>query len=272
MGFIDKKMTKYLQNQHAQVLKDVKQGGRSVEAAKAVLRKWPAVREDSFWQCSVKELKIWREAMGSKKSFSQLTPAIDRLILEKQKASEQTRSEAKTKAKAENRFKAFSDLSARELIAEAEELSEDEVRLLLAWEKENKNRAMVVKSLNEILSSSNTSPHPAPATSPGEFGPNPFQKENEKIYKKGRGTVRERCQSCGEINAIDVSLLSQVVHRRSNSTRGRMEAWADRQIEGGARMTGNHTAAEMSRANQMHIANLVSSGLPCVACGAPMIR
>ena len=272
MGFIEKKTTKYLQNQHAQVLKDVKQGGRSLEAAKAVLRKWPGVREDRFWQCSVKELKIWREAMASKKSFHHLIPAIDRLILERQQASEKKSSEAKTKTKAENRFKAFSNLSARELIAEAEELTEDEARLLLAWEKKNKNRAMVIKRLNLLLSSSTTSPHSTSPTSRGDFGPNPFQKENEKIYQKGRGTVREQCQTCGEINAIDVSLIAQVAHRRSNSTRGRMDAWADRQIEGGSRMTGRHAAAEASRSNQMNLANQLQSGFPCAICGAPLMK
>jgi hypothetical protein len=163
-------------------------------------------------------------------------------------------------------------LSARDLIAEAEELQEREVELLIEWERNNKNRASVLKALNQLVSDTGSPNDSASQATKKAHGPNPFKAENEKIYKKGRGTVREMCQDCGEINTIDVSLLAQVAHRRSNSTRGRMDAWADRQIEGGSRMTGRHAAAEASRANQNNIANQVSSGFPCAFCGSPLLR
>jgi len=272
MGFIDKKMTQHLQKQEQQVWKDVRDGGRSVQAAQNVLRKWPNIKDYYFTHCSLKELKVWREAVQSKRSMRHLLPAIDQLIIEQQKKSADASKQKQSKAAASRKFKSFENLSARELISEAEELQAHEIEQLLGWETENKNRASVINALNQILGSSTNSSSRSNPIAKKDLGPNPFKEQNEKIYKKGRGTVREQCQECGEINAIDVSLLSQVVHRRSNTTRGRMESWSDRQIEGGARMTGQHAAAETSRANQMHIAGLVTSGFPCSSCGAPLLK
>ena len=214
----------------------VKQGGQSVPAALEVLAKTGALdiwQREKFGDLTVSELHIWRKAVQSKSSYAKrLLPTIEELIKEKDPNSR--RKIAGLKPNSAN-ASSFSEWAKQE----AEDTGKPSRRLS--------------PSLNKL-------------------DPNPFQRENEKVYKRGRGTVRERCNECGEINAIDLTLLTQVLHRRANTARGRIDAWADRQLEGGARMTGNHTAAEMSRANQMHIANLVTTGFPCAHCGAPLVR
>lgn len=272
MSFMYRKIAEHQKKQEVQVRRDFVAGGKSIKAAELVLNKWPNLHEHWFSNCSLKELKIWRQAIQSKRSFHRLLPTIDALIQQREFAATQKSQASQAKKKAAQQFQSFSKLSARELIAEAEEMREEEVRHLLAWERDNKDRASVVKALTQLLSNSDASSRTSPESFSRDFGPNPFQKENEKVYKRRHGTVRERCPSCGEFNSIDVALLEQVLHRRSNSTRGRMEAWADRQIEAGARMTGNHAAAEMSRANQMNIANLVTAGFPCASCGAQLLH
>lgn len=269
MGFLEKK----LREQYAIVLVDMKVGGRSVESAKKVLTKWTNLDPSHFHGCSLKELEVWCQAVQSKSSWSKrLLPTLAQLIQEKQHENAQETQQQSSKRQASLKFRSYNDLPARDLIVEAEEMQESEVAELLNWERENKNRASVVKALSEILLGS-TSPTRSPTSAQRQnFGPNPFQEENDKVFKKGRGTIHERCIDCGAMNSIDFGLLSQIINRRQNSTRGKMNAWADRQLESGARMTGRFTAAEMSRANQMQLANQVTNGIPCASCGAPMIR
>ena len=99
-----------------------------------------------------------------------------------------------------------------------------------------------------------------------------WEKENQKALKKGRGLYRATCIDCGFLNVLDAALVVRVVRERSGSTGGRLARWADRQIEEGSRMTGNHAAAELARANRLSLSEQIQYGIPCASCGEPLVR
>lgn len=228
-----------------------------------------------FSHCTLEELRNWQKAIQSKKSEHHALPNLQLALVEKLQEQQIANTERAARNSLAGRLRSFENLSARDLILEAEELTAPEVEALLAWEQSQKNRASVIQALAGMLGGSPQvgSGQPAATSRPSAItAPNPFESENKKVYARGRGTVRERCLSCGEINSLDVEVVSAIVHRRTNSIKGRMESWANRQIEGGSRMTGRITASEAAKANRMSLGRMVSEGIPCANCGAPMIR
>ena len=99
-----------------------------------------------------------------------------------------------------------------------------------------------------------------------------WEKENQKALKKGKGLYRANCIDCGFQNVLDAALVVRVIQERAGSTAGKLARWADRQIEEGSRMTGNHSAAELARMNRMNLSQQIQYGLPCANCGEPLVR
>jgi len=209
-----------------------------------------------------------------------------------------------------NSFRQFENASADQILSQIDNLDAKTIGRLQRWERLNKNRETLLlelekrKSRISAVTAANTgssttrqstarsqtqSKKPPQQTQlassvrvnsqsqtagPGQFlnAPNPFEDENRKIMKKGKGTLRLICIHCGVMNYVDMALLREVLERRNNTRFGRLSAWSDRQIEGGARLTGRHAAAEASRANQYVIANQVQQGFPCTGCQNPLVH
>lgn len=208
------------------------------------------------------------------------------------------------------RFESFENVTAQQILSKIETFDAKTIGQLQRWERLNQNRESLLLELEKCKSrlsavstttqrtttpkqttpSSQTqnkqpprqsraisvapSAGVTPAAGSNQYlnAPNPFEDENRKIMKKGKGTLRLICVDCGVMNYVDVPLLREVLERRNNTKAGRLSAWSDRQIEAGSRLTGRHAAAEMSRANQRAIANQVQQGFPCTGCGNPLVR
>ena len=99
-----------------------------------------------------------------------------------------------------------------------------------------------------------------------------WEKENQKALKKGKGLYRAKCIDCGHLNVLDAEIVVRVIRERSGSTAGKLARWADRQIEEGSRMSGNHSAAELAKQNRMTLSNQIQYGLPCANCAEPLVR
>lgn len=99
-----------------------------------------------------------------------------------------------------------------------------------------------------------------------------WEKENQKALKKGRGLYRANCIDCGFFNVLDAEIVVRVVRERSGSRVGKLARWADRQIEEGSRLKGNHSAAELARLNRITLSEQIQYGLPCARCGEPLVR
>jgi len=98
-----------------------------------------------------------------------------------------------------------------------------------------------------------------------------WDKENRKALRKGKGLYRANCRSCGYLNVVDAGLLVRVINERAGTRRGKIARWSDRQIEQGSRLTGKHAAAEVARANRIHLSSMIQSGVPCSSCGTPIV-
>jgi len=255
----------------------------SLEAARAFFKRAPTNRyilgNAPSWldTCTEQQLQNFRAAAQKYDECAGTIRAIDEALTKKSVVVQTKDAQAKGKTTRVKKFAKLQELTARALIEHAEELTSAEIGELLAWEQENKNRALVVRELSTLLEGGEMQ-RPTRSESPdvkrNEFIniPNPFDAENKKVMKKGKGTLRLICIDCGVTNHVDVAQLREVIERRNNTKAGRLSAWSDRQIEAGSRLTGRHAAAELSRANQRAIANQVQQGFPCIGCGNSLVR
>ena len=226
----------------------------------------------------MQELQNLRTGAEKFRECTELISKIDVILAARAREAQSHKQADRNASALKAKFVRFQNLTARELVTNAEELTATEIADLLKWEKSNKNRALVIRELSALLvdDSEATAPKPSGivASSTGKTfagAPNPYEAENQKIMKRGKGTLRLICIECGALNYVDMANLREVIERRNNTRAGRLSAWSDRQIQGGSRMTGRHEAAELSRANQMAIAQQVQKGFPCTSCQTPML-
>lgn len=133
--------------------------------------------------------------------------------------------------------------------------------------EEIRAEAIKCRYCSEMLGDIETPTGQGDAGPTGPLPPNPYEAENDKVWKKRRGILRLQCPTCGFIFPVDFSLVDEIINQDSKLKA--MQRFGDRQYKSGAMMSfspGKRLVAEQMATNELLRQQALMKGVTCPSC------